>query len=202
MPAMSAIERIWCQSRPWKALTGGFVLPWALRGAELHGRALEIGAGSGANAEALLRRNPQLELTATDVDPRMVGEARRRLEPFGGRVTVLEADSTALPFDDAHFDAVVSLIMLHHVIDWEDALAEVHRVLRPGGSLVGYDMVRSRAGRLVHVVDRSPHRLMSVGELRRQLARLGFVEVEVRPAVAGQIVRFRAWRSAGLTASC
>jgi SAM-dependent methyltransferase len=197
MPAMSAIERIWCQSGPWKALTGRFVLPWALRGAELQGRALEIGSGSGANAEELLRRHPRLDLTATDVDPRMVGEARRRLEPFGERVTVLEADSTALPFDDAHFDAVVSLIMLHHVIDWETALAEVRRVLRPGGSLVGYDMVRSRVGRLVHAVDRSPHRLMSMDELQLQLTRLGFVDVEVRPAIAGQIARFRARRPAG-----
>jgi SAM-dependent methyltransferase len=56
---------------------------------------------------------------------------------------VLPADAPRLLFAADRFDAVLSFVMLHHVIDWEAALDEAIRVLRPGGVLVGYDLVAS-----------------------------------------------------------
>ena len=53
--------------------------------------------------------------------------------------------------------------MLHHVIEWERAVTEAARVLRPGGSFVGYDLLASRMVSLVHRADRSPHRLIEPG---------------------------------------
>ena len=78
---------------------------------------LEIGSGAGANAAALLGRYDHNEMTLTDVDPTMRSRAETLLEAFGGRAQVVEADATALDFDDGSFDAVVSMLMLHHVTD-------------------------------------------------------------------------------------
>lgn len=96
----------------------------------------------------------------------MVTAARRRVAHLGARVTVEEADTTALPFDDDSFDTAISLLMLHHVIDWENALGELARVLRPGGRLLGYDLTATRVARTIHLADRSPHQLLHPGQLR------------------------------------
>src|SRR5688572_7220057 len=130
MPIMSTVEQAWCRSAPWRAFTRRVVFPWAIGALDLHGDVLELGSGSGAMAAELLERYPAIRLTATDVDPAMRSDAAKRLAHFGDRVQVQEADATQLPFPDASFDAVVSFIMLHHVIAWEEALAEAARVLR------------------------------------------------------------------------
>src|SRR5205807_10382353 len=124
-----------------------------------------------------------------------------RLHRFGDRVQVQEADATQLPFADASFDGVVNFIMLHHVIAWQDALAEAARVLRPGGVLAGYDLMRSGPNRLLHRHDGSRHRLTTAGALRARLAELPLSDVSVRPGLGGMVARFHArrittgWRS-------
>lgn len=75
MPAMSAVEQAFCRSHLWRWFTRRVIFPWALDGLELHGDVLELGSGSGAMAEELLARSPSIRLTATDVDPAMVGAA-------------------------------------------------------------------------------------------------------------------------------
>jgi ubiquinone/menaquinone biosynthesis C-methylase UbiE len=100
----------------------------------------------------------------------MVAVAARTLASFGARASARQADATALPFADASFDTVVSFLMLHHVIEWERALAEAARVLRPGGLLLGYDLLDGATARLVHRVDRSPFRLAPEDALRTALA--------------------------------
>ena len=150
MPVMSRVEQAFCRSAPWRAFTRRTVVPWASRGHILHGEVLELGSGSGAIAADLVDRYPITHLVATDVDPRMVASAGRRLARYVPRVDVRRVDATALPFPDASFDVVASFLMLHHVIDWEQALAEVVRVLRPGGMFVGYDLVDTAPARLLH----------------------------------------------------
>ena len=194
MPVMSAVERAWCRSLPWRAFTRRVVFPWAIGDVDLRGHVLELGSGSGAMALELLDRYPDIRLVATDVDPAMRAAATARLEEFGERVEVREADATHLPFADASFDAVVTFIMLHHVIDWEQALAQIARVLRPGGIVIGYDLVESRLSRLTHRLDRSPHRMATATGLRSRLAELPFDNVTVQPALAGLVTRFRARR--------
>ena len=190
MPVMSRVEQAWCRSLPWRTFTRRAVFPWAIGPADLTGDVLELGSGSGAMAVALLERYPAIRLTATDVDPAMLAAARRRLELFGDRAEVTEADAARLPFGDESFDAVVSFIMLHHVIGWEDALGEVARVLRPGGRIVGYDLVLSRPAKVLHRLDRSPHRLATVTALRERLGELGIVDLSVDTAVGGLVARF------------
>lgn len=195
MPAMSTVEQAFCRSRGWRWFTRRMIFPWALDGIDLRGDVLELGSGAGAMAEELLAKFPSIRLTATDVDPAMVEAATRRLTPFGDRVEVRQADATRLPFPDGRFDAVVSFIMLHHTVQWEQALAEAARVLRPRGQLAGYDVVLSRPARLLHRIDLSPHRLATISDLLAHLNQLAVEDVRVEPALRGLVVRFAARRT-------
>jgi len=202
---MSRSAQLFCRSAPWRLVAGRVVLPWALQGAKPQGDVLEIGCGSGAMAAEVLRRHPDVRMTATDYDESMVVAARARLSPFGGRAVVRQADATALPFEDASFDLVLSFVMLHHVVRWEAAVGELVRVLRPGGRVVGYDLFGDGGGRILH---RPGHahdhdhdhtnevRLMRRAELQTALADLPVEEAVIRPILGGTVARFRA-RKAG-----
>ena len=189
MPKMSPFERAVCRSGPWRAAAGRFVLPWALQGVQPEGDVLELGAGSGAMAAEVLRLHPSVRMTVTDVDPVMVDTARRRLEPFGDRAGARVADATALPFGDGSFDLVLAWVMLHHTVGWETALAEAVRVLRPGGSLVGYDLLENAALRALHRGDRT-HRFLRVAGLRETAIRLPVSQVVLTSGFGGIVVRF------------
>ena len=195
MPEMSRFAQMMCRSAPWRLFAGRVVLPWALQGKELRGDVLEIGCGSGAMAAEILRQFPDVRLTATDYDHSMVEVARARLAPFGPRANVRQADATSLPFDDASFDAALSFIMLHHVVDWERALGELVRVVRPDGLLLGYDLMGDRGGQLLHGREHDV-RLMRRAELLRRLDELPAGSVTVRPSFGGTVARFTAERRA------
>lgn len=195
MAEMSAIAKAVCTSLPYRALARWVLLPWALQGLRLRGQALEIGSGSGAMAAQLLRQFPQLRLVATDYDADMVATATRRLAPFGDRATAQRVDAAALPFADGRFDAVLSFAMLHHVVDWEKAVAEAVRVLRPGGHLVGYDLVHGAPSRHSHHAEPGSMRMMGPGQLEAELGRLPVTDVRTRRATGGFAIRFVATRA-------
>ncbi len=194
MPEMARHEGVLCRSGAWSWAARRVVLPWALQGAELAGEVLEIGAGGGAMAAEIARRFPAVCLTATDVDEAMVAAARARLAPLGERARALQADSAALPFDEGAFDAVLAFLMLHHVGHWEQALSEAARVLRPGGVLLGYDVLDKPIVRALHGF-RTAHgeRFPTFAELDLELSILPFKNVWIRPG-AGSVARFRATR--------
>ena len=151
-------------SLPYRLFARRVLLPWVLQGEQLAGDGLEIGAGSGAMTAQLLAAFPDLQMAATDYDIDMVSTARKTLASFGGRARVERADAAELPFDDNRFDFVLSAAMLHHVVAWEKALAEAVRVLRPGGRLIGYEVL--------HPVDEDRARAVQVtGPVLRVLAR-------------------------------
>ena len=93
------------------------------------GRVLEVGGGPG-ELSARIADELGAEVTMLDVSPRMVELARER----GVDATV--GDVQQLPFDDGSFDCAVAAWMLFHVPDLDRGLAELARVLRPGGRLV------------------------------------------------------------------
>jgi ubiquinone/menaquinone biosynthesis C-methylase UbiE len=171
---MSQLESLFLRSVPWRVFATRVILPWGLAGERLDGRALEVGSGSGAMAAALLDRFQQLELTATDVDPQMVLAAGKRLARYGERVTVAQADAARLPFHDDSFDLALSFLMLHHVGDWETALRELVRVVRPGGRVLGGDMIHSR---LLDWAERifgsGEERLITLEAFGREVSQLG-----------------------------
>lgn len=140
-------------------------------------------------AEAIARSHPRVRLTATDADPMMVEAAQHRLASFP-QAEARQADATHLPFEDESFDRVLSFLMLHHVIEWERAVAEAARVLRPGGALVGYDLLASRTASLVHRADRSPHRLIDHGAFEPVLDQAGLDPLTLRLSFGGRVLRF------------
>jgi ubiquinone/menaquinone biosynthesis C-methylase UbiE len=195
MPSMSRVQSAFCRSAPWRGIARRVVLPWALQGSQPDGDVLEIGAGSGAMAVELLALHPTITMTATDFDPAMVDAARRRLAPFADRARARQADATALPFEDASFDAVLSWVMLHHVVDWHQALREAVRVVRPGGHVIGYDLLSTPPLRLLHRRDTDRLRLMGLAELREALQVLPIAQAVLQPSFAGSVVRFTLRRS-------
>jgi len=96
-------------------------------------RILDLAAGTGASSVALAASGA--EVVAADFSPGMIAEGRRR---HGGvpNLSFVEADATALPFDDDAFDAVTISFGLRNVNDPKKALAEMLRVTAPGGRLV------------------------------------------------------------------
>lgn len=97
--------------------------------------ALDVATGSGHTALALA---PHVAwVTGTDITPEMLAEADKLRDHRGvANVTYSEADVHELPFDDASFDLVTCRRAAHHFSSIGRALAEMHRVLRPGGRLV------------------------------------------------------------------
>jgi ubiquinone/menaquinone biosynthesis C-methylase UbiE len=99
-------------------------------------RVLDVGCGTGVLLGRILDRNPDSQVTGVDLSPAMVTQARRRL-PQG--VPLAVADAEALPFPAHRFDIVVSVSSFHFWPAPRLALAELRRVLRPGGRLVVTD---------------------------------------------------------------
>jgi len=95
--------------------------------AQAGGEVLEIGAGTGLN---LPHYSEEVDrLVVTEPDPHM----RRQLVRRRGGIEVIDAAAERLPADAGSFDAVVGTLVLCSVRDPERALAEIHRVLKPGG---------------------------------------------------------------------
>jgi len=98
--------------------------------AERPERILEVGCGTGGFAARLASDNPEADLIATDQSTRFVELTAAR------GLVARQADIQDLPFDDASYDVVAAMWMLYHVPDLDRGLAEVRRVLRPGGLFV------------------------------------------------------------------
>jgi SAM-dependent methyltransferase len=95
-------------------------------------RVLDAGCGSGPLTAAL--RDAGADVTGLDVSAAMVDLARERL---GEDADLHVADLGApLPFADDEFDHVIASLVLHYLEDWSGPLAELHRVLKPGGRLL------------------------------------------------------------------
>lgn len=112
--------------------------PWACGRAE--GRVLEVAVGTGLN---LPFYDPGVSLVGVDLSPEMLQIARRRADDVGRDVDLRDGDAHDLDLEDASFDSVVSTFSLCNIPDIDQALREMHRVLRPGGRLILVDHVRS-----------------------------------------------------------
>lgn len=106
-------------------------------------RALDVATGSGDLALALARAvGPRGEVWATDVNPRMLERGRDRLLDAGVVVPAVQCDAERLPFPAGYFDCVAVGFGLRNMTHKERALAEMARVLRPGGRLVVLEFSR------------------------------------------------------------
>ena len=109
---------------------------WVFDRIELHAGAwlLELGSGPGDLWQKnLARLQPGLQLTLTDLSQGMLKEAQQRLAASPEQFSYAALDVQALPFEQACFDGVIGIGLMDHVSQRATALAEVRRVLKPGG---------------------------------------------------------------------
>jgi SAM-dependent methyltransferase len=177
---MNSIHLELLASEEWRTTLRDLAMPFAFGDrapADLGDDVLEIGPGPGL-ATDLLRA--QLErLTAVEVDPDLAAALTERLA--GTNVEVVSADGTDMPFEDGRFSGAVTFTTFHHVptADLQDRLlAEILRVLRPGGLLVANDSVASEDLAALHVDD--VYNPVDPATLEARLQRVGFVDVDVR----------------------
>lgn len=203
------------QHRRWRALAAREVNPRDVV-------ALDLGAGTGDFTHELLA-NGARHVVAVDFSRDMLSMAREKLALDGtarARATVVVGDALRLPFQDATFDRAVNGFLLRNVASLPLALAELHRVMRPGGRLVCLELTRPPRPldgpfrlyfeRVVPVLgglisgDFAAYRYLP-GSLRafpdaRTLARMlravGFEEVSYRRLGLGAIALHRAVRGA------
>jgi SAM-dependent methyltransferase len=177
----------YCASPEWARLVEDELLPWVLDGCELGDDLLEAGPGPGLTTDVLRRKAARV--TAVELDLDLAGKLAARLA--GSNVTVVAGDVTRLPFPAGRFSAAACLTMLHHIPSparQDSALAELARVLRPGGVLAGADGLDTPARRELHEDDVFVP--VDPGTLAARLRAAGFAEARVD--VAGDRVRFAA----------
>ena len=113
----------------------------ALGGRTPGGRVAELGCGPGYGTKLILDVFGAASVDAVDLDPAMIAKAARRLTRYQGRVNLAEGSATDLASafaasgggEDGQYDTVFNFAVIHHIARWRDALAEVARVLKPGG---------------------------------------------------------------------
>jgi len=103
---------------------------------------LDVGTGNGTVPIAVAQTFG-LNVTGVDIDSQQISLARKAAQDIPG-VHFETLDGRSLPFEDSHFDIVFSNKVTHHIPDWQNALAEMARVLKPGGCLIYSDLVLPR----------------------------------------------------------
>ena len=143
------IKRIWEKQAPrydrnmalWDKILFGDGRRWVCSRAR--GEVLEVAIGTGRNLDFY----PEgVRLTGIDLSPAMLELARDRARVLGFEVDLREGDAQDLPFPDEPFDTVVCTLSLCNVPDDRRAVAEMKRVLKPGGWLLLLDHVRAASG--------------------------------------------------------
>jgi ubiquinone/menaquinone biosynthesis C-methylase UbiE len=153
-------------------------------------RVLDVGGGTGAQAEAMLA---DCRVTVVDPDSRRVAYGRLRRPA----IRFVEAAAESLPFPTRSFDAAMALVALHHMEHQPAVMEELRRVLAPGGRLVILEMdPHTGRGKWVHRCGRCDHhpapQFRRADELTAMLEAAGFVEVRAQPAARGYCIVARA----------
>jgi ubiquinone/menaquinone biosynthesis C-methylase UbiE len=109
---------------------------------QAHGHVLEIGAGNGLNF-AFYQPATVEQVEAIEPDSVMLSYARARAQAASVQVNLVQAPVEKLPFADESFESVVATLVFCSVGDPQRGLSEVHRVLKPGGTLLMIEHVRA-----------------------------------------------------------
>jgi len=126
----------WAVNNPFRVIQQRLEIRWLKKNSDLKpgSSVLEVGCGRGAGAGLILSEFEPAVLQAMDLDVEMIIKAKDYLPPEQGRrITFYVGDVLRLPYKDGALDAVFAFGVLHHVPDWQAALAEIARVLKKGG---------------------------------------------------------------------
>ena len=119
---------------PWSQRAGEVFLDWLAPGPGL--RWLDVGCGNGAFTELLVQRHAPAETQGIDPSEAQLTFARTR--PGARGATFLLGDAMVLPFDAGRFDAAVMALVIFFVPEPAKGVAEMARVVRPGGTIAAY----------------------------------------------------------------
>jgi len=163
-------------------------------------RVLEIGCGTGSLMVEIGRRHPAVAIVGLDPDPKALARARNKLAGAGIAAQIDQGFADRLPYETASFDRVFSSFMFHH-LDADvktGTLAEVRRVLAPGGEFHLLDFTKAEAregGILAHLLHSSDHlRDNTTSRLIELLEAAGLHDVRElshRATIIGRIAHFR-----------
>jgi SAM-dependent methyltransferase len=146
---------------------------------ELAIRAESLSKHLGYGTQLILDRFGAETVDAVDLDPRAVAAARRRLARYGRRVRIVDGSATdlsaAFAAGEASYDAVFDFGIIHHIQDWRAALAEVTRVLRPGGRFFFDEVTATALARPSYrrLFDHPRQDRFTAGDFLAELARHG-----------------------------
>ena len=120
-------------------------------------RVLEVGCGNGVLSSYLAEKHGW-NVTGIDIDPDQIKIAKK-IHKENDSLKFVEADATELPYENNEFDLTLSFDVLHHIPNWDMAIKEINRVLRPEGLYIMNDLasryfhqaIRSLLGRYMSV---------------------------------------------------
>ena len=159
-------------------------------GAMQGGAALELGCGRGVGAQLILDVFGADTVDAFDLDRSMVSRARRRLAPRESRARLWVGDATSIAVPDASYDAVFDFGIIHHIPRWRLALAEVARVLKPGGRFYAEEVTERF---IVHPIT---HRLLEHPQEDRfdaEIFRKALADAGLLPRGTAELYQWFAW---------
>jgi ubiquinone/menaquinone biosynthesis C-methylase UbiE len=162
-------------------------------------RVLDLGIGPGTSALEMRRAAPARSHVGLDLSAAMLARARRRAAALGLRLPLVRADALHLPFRAGRFDGVTGHSLLYLLDDPRAALAEVLRVLRPGGAVAFLEpragrarLSRALAAGAHHAIAMAVwrgmsrlHRRFDEGALAALLGAAGFARARAWPVLSG-----------------
>ena len=144
---------------------------------------LDVGCGTGVFGERIIRALPQAKVWGVDLVAEMLQGGARRWTSHRESLTPIQGDSERLPFDDGTFDVVTCANSFHHYPHQQQAVVEMHRVLRPGGRLMLIDGYRDGLwGRFIYdgcvaTIEGEVHHC-SRAQMRELFAAAGFLKTD------------------------
>ena len=107
---------------------------------------LDVGCGTGTFVIMMKQTYPDADISGLDGDPKILDIARAKAAGLGLHIQFSEAMSYAMPYPDGSFDFLVTSLMLHHLSkdSKHKTAAEMFRVLKSGGQLIGVDIAEPR----------------------------------------------------------
>ncbi len=169
----------------WSRMAGEAFIDWLAQGRGL--RWLDVGCGNGAFTELFAERSAPASVTGIDPSENMLAFARTRTSLRGADLR--QGDAMALPFTDGSFDVAIMPLVIFFVPDPAKGVAEMKRVVRPGGVVAAYSWDMDGGGGFPYAA------------LQAAMQELG-IPVPVPPSAhASKLdVKLVLWRAAGLLA--
>jgi ubiquinone/menaquinone biosynthesis C-methylase UbiE len=154
---------------------------------------LEIGCGNGNGTKLIKKYFSPDNITAIDLDERMIKIAQKRNKDSSVSFKIMDASN--LDFPDKRFDAIFDFGIIHHIPNWKDCLVELKRVLLPNGELIiedlSLDSFTKGTGKLWKILSDHPYESMyTAAEFTEFLKEIGFKIINYKESNPLKLVKF------------